>query len=76
MELFRLLVVQWVSSEVCAQCWACQALIRALRLGHHNAGVVWEGAWTEVVVVDTLSMCLQIALHVFRAEGEARAGHG
>lgn len=61
-------MVQWESSEVCA---CCKALIWTLRLGHNNAGVVWEGAWAEVVVVDALRVCLQIAFHVFGAEGEA-----
>lgn len=64
-------MVQWMSSKVCACCCPRQALIKTLWLGHNNAGVVREGAGTEVVVVDTLRMCLQITLHVFRAEGEA-----
>lgn len=59
-------MVQRVSSKV-----PCQTLIRALWLGYNDAGVVWEGTWTEVVVVDTLRVRLQIELHVFRAEGEA-----
>lgn len=48
----------------------------AVRLGDDDVGVVKEGSRAEVVVVDRLSVGLQVVLHVLWVEGEVRAHHG
>lgn len=52
------------------------AFIRALRLRNDDVWVMKEGTRTQVVVVDALSVSLQVALHVLRVEGEDGARHG
>lgn len=52
-----------------------QRLLRPVRLRHDHIGVVEEGARAQVVVIHTLRMSLQVALHVLSAEGKYGAWH-
>lgn len=45
-----------------------QRLLGSLWLRHNHIGVVEEGARAQVVIIDALRMCLQIALHILSAE--------
>lgn len=45
-----------------------QRLVGPLWLGHDHVGVVEEGTRAQVVVVDALRVCLQVALHILSAE--------
>lgn len=55
--------------------WPSQSLVWALGLGDDNVGVVQESTGAQMIVVDTLSVSLQIALHVFGIEREVGAQH-
>lgn len=45
-------------------------------LGDDDVGVLQEGSGAQAVVVDRLSVGLQVAFHVLGIEGEVRAYHG
>lgn len=71
------LVVQRVTWQVWTYtCRSSQSLVRALRLRDDDVGVVQERTRTQMIVVDTLSVSLQVALHVFWIEREVGAQHG
>lgn len=46
-----------------------------MRLRDDDVGILEESSGAKPIVVHRLSMGLQVALHVFRVEGEVRAIH-